>query len=167
LKLIEKNAFEQAKDTRILQRAYLSVKAAGVEGVDKDGKMMSCDLVFHNVGNLPARRVRWFITSVFSGEESLRNFPIVDSDYIGNHVISPGTEIRQGTPLHGFWVDAARLRVGDEWLYVWGDVRYDDGFGNERFTKFCYRYNVDRAGPTDRWFKPKHARSHTYGNEAT
>ena len=30
----------------------------------------------------------------------------------------------------------------NRYLFVWGLVRYDDGFGYRRFNRFCHRYNL-------------------------
>ncbi len=32
------------------------------------------------------------------------------------------------------------------YLYVWGAVFYNDGFGNDRTTRFCHRYNCQNIG---------------------
>jgi hypothetical protein len=68
-----------------------------------------------------------------------------------------------------FFVDH-RKRDNAMFTYVWGEVTYTDGFGIERFTKFCHRYNHQaivshREGGA--WVPPEDARYHDYGNEAT
>jgi hypothetical protein len=61
--------------------------------------------------------------------------------------------------------EAGKNRPGENWLYIWGEVRYDDGFGVNRFTKFCHRYHLRASASGDR-IKAKHARYHIYGNDA-
>jgi hypothetical protein len=34
-------------------------------------------------------------------------------------------------------------------LYVWGEIRYTDGFGISRFTRFCHRYGKAALGYGD------------------
>jgi hypothetical protein len=138
-------ALAQFWDTRILQRGYISVKPMGVESFIK-GPFYSCDVSFENVGHLPARNVRWFIDRVFDDDRFKKDLPIVEERFEGNNVISPGTEMRKGgNGIEKASFEAGRLRPGDSWLYVWGEVRYNDGFGTGRFTKFCHRYNMAAA----------------------
>jgi hypothetical protein len=124
---------------------------------------------FDNVGHLPARRVKWFIERMFSDERWFNEFPIKDDRFEGNIVIAPGTRVKKG----GHQIDtdavmAAIRRPGACWLYVWGRVLYDDGFGNDRFTDFSFRYNMaaymgagDRPGIAE-----EDGRYHVYGNDA-
>ena len=72
----------------------------------------------------------------------MKNFAILQDRFEGDNVIPPGTGMRKGgKAIDWESFQAGRGRIGDSWLYVWGEVRYDDGFGNTRFTKFCHRYN--------------------------
>jgi hypothetical protein len=64
----ERTAKAQADDTRILQRAYISVNPLGIARFTSGQAFFSCDVGFQNVGNLPARKVRWFIDRMFSDE---------------------------------------------------------------------------------------------------
>jgi hypothetical protein len=65
-------------------------------------------------------------------------------------------------------IQAARLRAGENWLYVWGRVEYDDGFGSARFTQFCHRYNMSGAelGLVSEGIPIWNARYHVHGNDA-
>jgi len=160
-------ASQSALDTRIIQRAYMSVTPMGIEKFVK-GPFYSCDVLFKNVGHLPARNVRWFFDRIFSDDGFLNNFPIVDERFEGKNVVPPGTEMRLGgNAIENASFEAARKRPIENWLYVWGEVRYDDGFGADRYTKFCHRYNMRSARPdSGYWIKPKSARYHIYGNDA-
>jgi hypothetical protein len=51
----------------------------------------------------------------------------------------------------------------DRWLYMWGCVYYEDGFGFPRFTRFCIRYNLYGADRSCR-VSAEHARYHQNGN---
>jgi hypothetical protein len=159
----------QIKDTRILQRAYLSVNPLGVARFTSGQAFFSCDVGFQNVGNLPAKNVRWFIDRMFADDRWLKEFPIKEDGFEGKNIIAPGIEMRKGTTAiesQSFY--AARNRGGVGWLYVWGEIRYDDGFGSDRFTKFCFRYNMAGASPdlTKEGIPKENARYHAYGNDA-
>ncbi|KGJ69630.1 hypothetical protein BJA5080_08429 [Bradyrhizobium diazoefficiens SEMIA 5080] len=69
----------------------------------------------------------------------------------------------------------------ERFLYVWGLVRYEDGFGTTRTTKFCHRYNCANVenihgekeadaggkGPViGLKIRSEFARVHRYGNDA-
>jgi hypothetical protein len=156
----------QVTDTRILQRAYLSVEPGGIEPyLSLDGRL-SCDVWFVNSGNLPARGVTWFIDQTFSTDQKLANFPIRDDKFDGNNLIPPHGRIRKGAPaINSAELDAFRQRqqgIPDScWLFVWGRVRYVDGFDQNRFIDFCYRYYL--AGVT--WtISGDHGRQHEHGN---
>ena len=156
----------QTDDTRILQRAYLSVSPGGIEPFRSGDGRLSCDLYFENSGNLPAQFVSWFINQSFSTDPNLADFPINESGFVGNNLIPPHGKIRKGGPaVNSAELDAFRGRQQGKpdscWLYVWGRVKYLDGFNKPRFTDFCYRYYL--TGTT--WtIRPKHGRQHEYGN---
>jgi hypothetical protein len=56
-----------------------------------------------------------------------------------------------------------------KYLYAWGRVTYVDGFGNERWTNFCHRYNTEvkeaQIGGGNR-IRKEYGRHHEYGNDA-
>jgi hypothetical protein len=157
--------FFQIKDTRVLQRAYISVKPRGVK-VFVTGDAYSCDVSFDNVGNLPARKVEWFIDRVFSRDRFLADLPIPQDRYEGNVVIAPGASMKKG----GKHIDKESFKAAingprPSWLYVWGAVRYDDGFGTSRFTNFCHRYNI-AATASSGGIAEEDGRYHVHGNDA-
>ena len=89
-------AERQSNETRILQRAYLSFKPLGIKPFTSGSGQFFCDVLFENVGKLPARKVKWFIDRVFSGERYLKNFAILQDRFEGDNVIPPGTGMRKG-----------------------------------------------------------------------
>ena len=105
---------------------------------------------------------------MFVDDRWLKDFPIKDDGFEGKNIIAAGIEMRKGaTAIESQSFYAARNR-GSGWLYVWGEVRYDDGFANDRFTKFCFRYNMAGAS-TDlakEGISKENARYHAYGNDA-
>src|SRR5262249_5909970 len=157
----------QSQDTRILQRAYLSVAPFGITPyLSKDGRL-SCDVAIQNAGNLPAKNVRWFIDRDFDTDPAREAFVI---DRVkrppGDNVIPPKGEMRKGAPhIEASELDAKRHEYKTQnevgWLYVWGRVEYHDGFSPDRFIEFCHRYSLAGTGDT---IDKVHGRQHEYGN---
>jgi hypothetical protein len=158
----------QMDDTRILQRAYLSVNPLGIARFTSGQALFSCDVGFQNVGKLPARNVQWFIDRVFSDERWLKEFLIKEEGFEGRNIVAPGIEMRKGANAVESGSFNAAKNHGSGWLYVWGEVRYGDGFGKDRFTKFCFRYNMAGASPdlAKEGIPKESARYHVYGNDA-
>jgi hypothetical protein len=121
----------QSRETRILQRAYLSVEARGIEQAfdDRPDRMVAL-VALRNVGRLPARNVSWS-TSIGRPEDPAR-LPVAPAGP-GKGVLPPGTEMVIRT-------DVMFANKVVNYTFVWGVVTYEDGFGNPRFTKFCHVY---------------------------
>jgi hypothetical protein len=68
------------------------------------------------------------------------------------------------------------LESKDLYAFVWGAVRYDDGYGEDRYTRFCHRYAIASHNrglylnrPADKaecLIDADKARYHETGNEA-
>lgn len=156
----------QAEDTRILQRAYLAARLGGIHpfvGGPEGQHNIVGHVDFENAGNLPARGVTWFIDLRLSTSSEEKHFPIDDSAFFGNNVIPPRSVMRQGTRSEQ-WSQPEP----PQYAYVWGEIRYDDGFGVGRFTKFCHRYNrVNfRKGDRGHGVPAEDGRYHEFGNDA-
>jgi hypothetical protein len=138
------------KDTRILQRAYIAVEPLGIH-LMQNGNDLIGHVAMKNAGRLPARKVSWFVNihASESGEERDSLFPLQHDK--GNIVIAPGAAATRGSAkgvqvqtLNEFSGTGAGFDKEGErsaYLYVWGAVRYDDGFKKMRITRFCHRYN--------------------------
>src|SRR5690242_12313543 len=134
------------EDARILQRAYIAVEPLGIQQI-KNGSDLIGHVGLKNAGRLPARKVSWFINIRFghSGEERDDFFPLEFGK--GNIVIAPGavatrsSELRVKVQALNEFSGVGRDRERSTYLYVWGAVEYDDGFGTMRTIKFCHRYN--------------------------
>jgi hypothetical protein len=61
-----------------------------------------------------------------------------------------------------------RSKETEVFIYVFGVVRYHDGFTEGRTTKFCHRYNWKMRSQFPGNYGMKHdlARLHTYGNQS-
>jgi len=139
----------QISDTRILQRAYLSVTPAGIRpfGSDDDDRI-ACDILICNAGNLPARNVSWFIDKKYSEDAQEADFPIPNDVQSGDIVIAPRGEVRKGSKPTDKKIFVEKRDFGQPdraWLYIWGRVTYHDGFKGGRYIDFCHRYNLRGA----------------------
>ena len=156
----------QEKDTRILQRAYLSVQPDGIRRLYKPPETAYASISIVNAGNLPARNIAWVINQAFSNEDELKDFPVDRSKAEGANVVVPRSPMIQGgQPFPAGLGTFATPESSSKYLYVWGAVFYNDGFGDNRTTKFCHRYNgINYNGSSD--VIAEHGRLHSYGNDA-
>jgi hypothetical protein len=128
---------DRARDTQILERAYLNVEPAGIEPHHERGDRVVAKIIIRNVGRLPARNVTWWSAGRSSNSMEDRDFPIEKPKGRGI-ALPPGRAMkrlaatvftgREGVPVLG------------NTLCVWGIVRYRDGFGRKRFTEFRHYY---------------------------
>jgi hypothetical protein len=136
----------QTKDTRILQRAYLSVEPGGVKPFEGDDERIACDVIIVNAGNLPARNVSWFLDKMYSEDPTQENFSY--GPVTGDIVIAPKSRAVKGTKptFRPIFAEKRDLALPDKgWLYVFGKVSYHDGFQKGRYINFCHRYNLRGA----------------------
>jgi hypothetical protein len=158
--------WQQAKLTRILQRAYVSAEARGIWS-DMHDHLLAY-VIFRNVGNLPASKLSWVIEPVEVTSKRDWQPPATRSVLVGLSILPVGGSTTVGSArISRQKIDEC---VGNEkFLYVWGRASYRDGFGRKRQTKFCHRYNWDaRDVPVsgEIHILAKHGRYHELGNEA-
>lgn len=156
----------QERDTRILQRAYISAEPGGVSpflprdlAAPPTNQTFVGHVGFRNAGRLPARNVRWYMDAEYSTDPNYE--PVRFGELTGKNVISPGEAMTQGS----FEKDIPE-HLG--YFFVWGKVVYDDGFGKERETIFCHRYNCRRLERNNGFFRirGRYGRHHNKGNDA-
>jgi hypothetical protein len=169
--IADNTAKTQSEETEILQRAYISAEPRGI------GPFLPRDLTapptnktfvghvgFRNAGRLPARNVQWYMDAECSTDADYK--PIRFGELTGRNIISPGETMTQGSIEKNIPDD----RLG--YFFVWGKIVYDDGFGNERKTVFCHRYNLrrlERGKGSDGGFfriRRRYGRHHDKGNDA-
>jgi hypothetical protein len=153
----------QYRANKILQRAYLAVEPLGVETIPQEGVLGYVGI--SNVGNLPARKVRWCLYIECDNDKERKHFPVFDVDVDGNNVVPPGTVMRRGSkaiPSHELLLFHPET---EKFCFIWGTIRYTDGFGKERFTDFCHRYNCE-AITAAKEIPESTARYHEHGNNA-
>jgi hypothetical protein len=131
-------ADRQERTTKILERPYLSVEVAGINPFrslqQSVGHVVLGHVDFHNAGRLPAREISCCVKILQSDNENepIASFPIEERDFFGNFVLPAGGRMRHGS---------SSIQLTQQgFIFVWGCVRYLDGFGNRRFAKFCHRY---------------------------
>jgi hypothetical protein len=157
----------QIRDARIVQRAFISVEPGGIRPFKGDDDRIACDIIIRNAGNLPARKVAWFIDKKYSENPAEKDFPIaaITNQMLGDIVLAPKGKIRKGSiPSDKQTFDTYRNNAQPDraWLFVWGRVSYHDGFRAGRHTDFCHRYNL--RGARGFAIKRKNGRYHEYGN---
>jgi hypothetical protein len=85
----------QREDTRILQRAYISVESAGIRNATTGELIGHVELT--NVGHLPASQVRWHLETTASNDPDWAPPPVPQTkrDLGGLHM---GVRIKRGSP---------------------------------------------------------------------
>jgi len=168
---LQRTGERQNRTTRILERAFMSVEPGGLEEWQSRRDVISCDVIMRNVGKLPARNVRWSIQWDLDENRHRSNFSLSDDLDHGPIVVAPGTRAINTTPTRRtdeFEAFLTNAGIQDRFAYVWGEVRYDDGFGVIRWIKFCHRYNVAAAvGAPRHRIAPKRGRYHENGNSTS
>jgi hypothetical protein len=155
----------QIADTRILERAFISVEPGGTRPYAGEDDRVACDIIINNAGNLVAKNVSWIIEREYSREWKRTNFPFDKTKLVGDIVIAAKGKIRKGAlPTNREAFDAAKDAPRDRaWLYVWGRVAYHDGFRAGRYIDFCHRYSL--RGADGYKILEENGRYHEYGNQ--
>jgi len=148
-------------------RAYISIEPEGI-GEYRPGDRVVPRVSFHNNGSVFAKHVATSINCALSDDGDRKNF---DGEVSGNNVIAPSGRILRGSdqPIDTQEINAARNAAvvcnKQLYLYVWGIVRYHDGFTAGRFTRYCHRYNFTGLTEGTYSFTPERYRYHHHGNE--
>jgi hypothetical protein len=128
--------------------------------------------VLGHVGIKNAKQLAWFVDIKISNKHDEQAFPIGKPR--GNTVLVPRAISIRGS--RGTIPTVDLNKAGDaaladnatgkaQYLYVWGVVRYHDGFTPGRETKFCHRYNWQIRSAENK-ISAKYGRYHEYGNDA-
>lgn len=150
----------QSRETRILQRAYLTALLGGVD-IDTNGQVLG-QVIFSNAGHLPARKVSAFVKIMWSAERGLSEFdsaqnppqsmvmPVNTKLAIGSGALASGKQ---------------RLVNGQGYIYVWGRVSYEDGFGDPKWLIYCHRYNCGSPKNARGGIDARYGRYHYHHND--
>jgi len=160
-------------------RAYLTVEPDGINQLI--GRMEAMGQVrLRNVGRLPARNVTLIVKMKRSAkpEEDPRHrtkkFDVSeDRSTYSDRAVNPGGDMLQGSENV---LPIADLAVDHYNVYVFGIAKYDNGYGNPCWTRFCHRYStdgrlkglemIDPPDATRSVIGREKARYHNYGNSA-
>jgi hypothetical protein len=163
---------EQSNTKREL-RAYISVEPAGINALIGSTKAIGLVIV-RNVGKIPANNVEVIVRMSLIADKSIDTSD-PGTPPASDRTIQPGSAMQQGSDETVAAPDIVR-GSGDMYVYVWGVVRYGDGFVPDRRTWFCHRYDCASHVHTENWVSPSYvtravikaekARYHTSGNVA-
>jgi len=164
----------QVRDARVHNRAYVGVALAGID-VWRSGDQLVGHVLIQNAGNLPAQRLQWVVHIDVDTDRDRYDFPIDYPRIKGSHFVPAKGEMLVGTPPIAL---EKVLQVRDNepacYLYVWGLVRYFDGFTEYRETFFCHRYDYKLSvynpkGPAGEHYRieARLGRHHKEGNRAS
>jgi hypothetical protein len=153
--------WRQIRDARVLQRAYVSALPGGISTTTR-GELLA-HVEFKNVGHLPASQLKSLLKFTASDDGDWSPQPLDDKDLRPAGVLPIGISVTTGSYPIGV------PQPWTKYLYAWGRVTYVDGFGNERWTNFCHRYNTEvkeaQIGGGNR-IRKEYGRHHEYGNDA-
>jgi hypothetical protein len=171
-KVLAEIADRQGDDDRISQRANITVEPGGTNPYSQSRRFhderISSDVLIINAGRFPAQRIRWSIKVGYSDNPDYRTPRVTDSDLINGPgiALAAGRQARKGVEKPTVREEFDRWRIGAKpdraWLFVWGRIRYYDGFSDARCTDFCHRYNLH--GATGYTIPAENGRYHEYGN---
>jgi hypothetical protein len=110
-----------------------------------DGSKLLGHFIIRNAGNLPASEVAWIAHIALDRDRSRSSFPVDETGLKGNLTIPPKGAMPFGSPLIGLQaVLDFRKNTDTCYLYVWGLVRYQDGFSMRR-AHFWHRYDYGQT----------------------
>ncbi|MER8662438.1 hypothetical protein NKH34_14990 [Mesorhizobium sp. M1148] len=136
----------QRETTQLELRAYLSVAPAGVTPMKGQEARFVGNVIVQNVGRLIASNVRLSVQMEISDRRNRSDFPVPEKERGGSiGVVHPTAIVRRGAkqPVPYSELESLTLASDLRFVFVWGAVWYDDGFGHERTSYFCHRYNVE------------------------
>jgi hypothetical protein len=129
----------QTKDTKIIQRAYIVVEPQGIIPLHTVSHTIA-HIRIKNVGHLPAKNVRWVTATCADGNGQREVFTVDEKKLSGRNYVPPNMEMNHSINDALSEQDSKNIEGNGMYYFVWGLVRYDDGFGTDRFTRFCHCY---------------------------
>lgn len=130
------------KQLRITQRSHIAVEPQGILPLSVDADTIG-RISIKNVGNCPAKNVRWYVNQDISKNLREEVFSIKENELGQSNVVPPGIAMYFSQNINILPVGISAVEREGAAYYVWGIVRYTDVFGGDRYTKFCHRYGAD------------------------
>jgi hypothetical protein len=128
------NDFAQ-KSAERQDRAYLAVEADGINRTKNDRAVG--DVVIRNNGQIPARNVKAFVRIKVMKSKDVGKLEWPKKGIESDRTIQPDGEMRRSSTGT---IAITNIDDPKAYIFVWGIIEYDDGFGNPRHTRFCHRY---------------------------
>jgi hypothetical protein len=129
--------WRQIRDTKILQRAYLSVEPEGIVTSTSGlllGHVARTSASFPPQSSSILLRTSWSTTTPTLTDNAFRD----DTD---PGLVPIGAEVLQGSGgITLGEIERAELPDDEKYLYVWGRAKFKDGFDRDRWVNFCHRY---------------------------
>jgi hypothetical protein len=153
--LMRQSVFASDEVSKRELRAYLTVVVGGAifqqrRDEDKGGDLkFESDPLIANTGRTPARNVTFKARSAILPIPLPQgiNLPDAPDEGIGGNILGPQQNANMFAVVDGFCadkdVDSIKYAKGDNGLYVWGRVTYEDVFGRNHFTLFCQQIYWD------------------------
>lgn len=153
----------QNKISKIIQRAYVSADMDGINDTT-EGNLVG-QVIFKNVGHLPANKLSWLV-KISSGDEQFMPPKIKNRELEGVGVLPIGAEWPKGSD----GIPIPQEGTKPEFMYVWGRITYKDGIRwRKRYLNFCHRYPMEKSTtPAGGGYciDVRHGRYHERGNDA-
>lgn len=146
--LVAATFWEQRKVARAELRAYVGVTAVGLLVSGTDGSAIA-ELKIANNGRTPAFNTRWAGNIVIRAERQMELdliatqaaniYPQGRHTSLSIHGGQSAIAVLQGNPNLDLREYQKAAAGGDCNLYVFGTAWYEDAFGNNRYTNFCFQ----------------------------
>lgn len=151
---LAKEAFEHSRETAALElRAYITVLPGGVRAMKvrkgEPPKFLG-HIAVRNVGRVQAKEAMISVQMAISADRDRKDFQLPakkDANRIGG--LPPDLDVPRGAVKSVAYAELAALQAVPKFVFVWGAVWYEDGFGIGRETTFVHRYNVASATGKD------------------
>jgi hypothetical protein len=134
-------ARDQSKTTRAQLRAYVFGNGGSISLIDPPEGDMQLHVCcrFKNSGQTPAHKARiWTRFEIFDV-----NAPVFSQSIgLGNFVIGPGANYESTLGRAISYAELADIRDERKAIFIWGEIKYVDAFGEDRYFRF-----YDRNGP--------------------
>jgi hypothetical protein len=139
-------------------RAYLTVVIGDAVFQERRDEEKGGDLKFEcrpllvNTGQTPARSITFKARAAIMAVPLPQGIHLPDApdENVGGNILGPQQNANLFAVVDGFCadkdVDSIKYAKGDQALYVWGRVTYEDAFGENHFTLFCQRIFWDLKG---------------------
>ena len=134
------------KSTERQLRAYIDITTARVEWT---GNNAVSRIITKNAGQTPAHKVTHWTKGSVGVENDFASLDDADRSNLQKMTVGPSVDANHAWDFPPFRPgNDPRIDPKRTPLNVWGEIRYEDVFGNERFTKYRLFMVINPADPT-------------------